>query len=105
MRVVLIVGVIAAGMMLRPAYGQSAADQATFRSMSPGGIHLYGASVFSGYSTSAYPAAGLNNLPVGVGQLGGDTNVGGSVSLGGQYHRERWDFSMLYTGTYGGLGR
>lgn len=104
MRGVLIVGVIAAGMMFRPVYGQSAADQASFRSTSLGGIHLYGVSVFGGYSTSAYPV-GLGIPPVGVGQLGGDTNFGGSVSVGGQYHRERTDFSMVYTGTYGGQAR
>lgn len=66
MRGVLIVGVIAAGMMFRPAYGQSAADQASFKNMSFGGIHLYGASVFSGYSTSAYPVE-LGRSPVGLG--------------------------------------
>ena len=104
MRGVLIVGVIAAGMMFRPAYGQSAADQASFSNMTLGGIHLYGVSVFSGYSTSAYPAA-LGRLPVGVGQLGGDTNFGGTATLGWQHHRERWNFSMMYSGTYGGLVR
>jgi hypothetical protein len=104
MRGVLIVGVIAAGMMFRPAYGQSVADQASFRNMSIGGIHLYGASVFGGYSTSAYPV-GLGISPVGVGQLGGDTNFGGSASLGWQYHRQRWNFSMMYSGTYGGMVR
>src|SRR5258708_3577812 len=93
MRGILICGAIAAGIMVPPGYGQSVADQASFRNMSLGGIHLYGVSVFSGYSTSAYPA-GLGILPVGAGQLGGDTNFGGSASLGGQYHRQRTDFSM-----------
>jgi hypothetical protein len=91
-------------MMFRPAYGQSAADQASFRDMSLGGIHLYQVSVFSGYSTSAYPV-GLASSPVGVGQLGGDTTFGGSASLGWQYHRQRWNFSMMYSGTYGGMVR
>jgi hypothetical protein len=104
MRGVLIVGVIAVGIMFRPAFGQSVVDQASFRSMSLGGIHLYGVSVFSGYSTSAYPV-GLGNTPLGAGQLGGDTSFGGSASLGWQYHRQRWNFSMMYSGTYGGMVR
>lgn len=104
MRGVLIVGVIAAGIMVPSGYGQSVVDQASFRNMSLGGIHLYGVSAFSGYSTSAYPV-GLGSVPVGVGQLGGDTNFGVSASLGWQYHRQRWNFSMVYSGTYAGLVR
>ena len=38
--------------------GQSLLDQVNFKTGSLGGMHLYGASVYSGYSTSAYPLAG-----------------------------------------------
>ena len=69
-------------------YGQSVVDKASFRTMSVGGIHLYGVSVFGGYSTSAYPG-GLGQIPVGAGQLGADINYGVSTSLGWQYHRQR----------------
>ena len=101
MRGVLIVGAIAAGMMAPSVYGQSVFDSASFKSMSIGGIHLYGVSVFSGYSTSAYPG-GLGQAPPGSGLLGADVDFGATASVGWQFHRQRTDFSLLYSGTYGG---
>ena len=55
MRRALKYGVLAAGMLARSGYGQTLAEQSSFRSMSVRGVRLYGVSVFSGYSTSAYP--------------------------------------------------
>src|SRR5215475_7190185 len=40
-------------------WSQGILEQVNLRSMSLGGFHLYGVSVFSGYSTSAYPQGGL----------------------------------------------
>jgi hypothetical protein len=68
------------------------------------GIRLYGVSAFSGYSTSAYPAS-LGQIPNGGAGLGADVNYGATASLGWQYHRDRSDFSLLYSGTYAGMAR
>lgn len=97
-------GVLAAGMMVQSGYGQSLADQTSFKNMSLGGIHLYGVSVFSGYSTSAYPG-GPGQFQADAGILGADVDYGASASLGWQHHRDRSNFSMLYSGTYAGMVR
>lgn len=97
-------GVIVGCLLVSPGYGQSVADQASFRNMTLGGIHLYGVSVFSGYSTSAYPGS-LGQIPAGANTLGPDVNYGATASLGWKQHRQRWDFSLLYSGTYGGMVR
>jgi hypothetical protein len=108
MRGVLITGVIALGLMTPASRGQSIFDEVSFRTMSVGGIHLYGVSVFSGYSTSASASPnGYEQLPsIGSGGLlGADVNYGASASVGGQYHRGRTNFSILYTANYTGLAR
>ena len=104
MRRALKYGVLAAGMMARLGYGQSLADQTSFRSMSVGGIRLYGVSVFSGYSTSAYPGS-FGQLQPGAGLLEASVSYGASASVGWQRHRDRSSFSMLYSGTYAGMTR
>ena len=105
MRGVLIYSLMATSMIVPVCRGQSLADQVSFKSMSLGGIHLYGVSVFSAYSTSAYPG-GLGLVPTaGAGSLGADVNYGASGSLGWQYHRQRTNFSLLYSGSYGGMVR
>src|SRR5262245_43083624 len=105
MRRILIHGAIAAGLIVPLGYGQSLFDQASFRTMSLGGIHLYGVSVFSGYSTSAYPG-GLGQFPAtNAGQLGSTVNYGGTATLGWQRHRDRSDFAVMYSGTYAGMSR
>jgi hypothetical protein len=104
MRRAFIIAVITAGIVAPRGYGQSAAD-AEFRSASWEGIHLYGVSIFGGYSTSAYPG-GFALAPVpGAAQLGSDVNYGSTASIGWQYHRTRSDFSVLYSGTYSGAAR
>jgi len=105
MRGVIIYGVIAAGLVLPAGYSQSVADQASFKNVAIGGIHLYGVSIFSGYSTSAYPVGSGAVLLPGAGSIGADTNYGASVSVGWQYHRQRSNFSLLYSGAYAGLVR
>jgi hypothetical protein len=66
------------------------------------GVALYEVSVFSGYSTSAYP--------IGLGQVtshgvGADVNYGVSALAGWQHHREKTNFSMTYSGAYTGMVR
>ncbi len=70
----------------------------------PNGIHLYGATVYSGYMTSAYPATGIVlNLSSPVAALGPDEMYGGEVRLGWQHHLGRTDFSAVYSGGYSGM--
>ena len=57
-----------------------------------------------GYSTSAYPG-GLGQFQADAGILGADVDYGASASLGWQHHRDRSNFSMLYSGTYAGMVR
>src|ERR1700688_3716853 len=97
---------IAAGLFIPACSGQAILDEVNFRSGQIGGLHLLGLSVYSGYSTTAYPQTGFAlNASTGVGNLGADVNYGASASLGWQHHREKTDVSVMYTGTYGGMVR
>jgi hypothetical protein len=87
------------------ASAQSLLDQVNFRSVSVGGFRLYGVSVFSGYSTSAFPLGSGQLAPTGLEQLGGSVNYGASASFGWQHHRTATDFSLLYSATYSGVTR
>jgi hypothetical protein len=84
---------------------QSLTDQVNFRQAALGGFRLYGVSVFSGYSTSAYPLGSAQIAPAGLKELGGSVNYGASASLGWQHHRKSTDFSLLYSLTYAGVTR
>jgi hypothetical protein len=94
---------IAAGLMVPACSGQSLLDQVNFANgPQAGGIHLLGASVFSGYSTSAYPQAAANLYTVLGPNLGGDGSYGATFGLGWQGRGQNGDLSVLYTGTYSG---
>ena len=94
---------IAAGIIVPACSGQSLLDQVSFESgQLGGGLHLVGVSVFSGYSTSAYPQAGYLLPSSTLNSLGGDGTYGASFSVGWQKHGQNGDFSALYSGTYGG---
>jgi len=100
-----VLGVVMAGTVVSAGYGQSLLDNVSFRSMSLGGVHLYGVSVYSGYSTSAFP--GGSAVP-GIGAsalLDADINYGAGASLGWQFHRPRTNLSLFYSGSYGGQVR
>jgi hypothetical protein len=96
---------IATGMAAGTAPAQSLLDQVNFRSVSVGGFRLYGASVFSGYSTSAYPLGSGQIAPAGLQELGGSLNYGASASFGWQHHRRATDFALLYSVSYSGVTR
>lgn len=92
--------VVALGVL--PGHAQDASDRGGPESQ---GLHLYDVSVYSGYSTLAYPY-GVSQVPLqGAGSLGGDTNYGGSITVGGQWHRPKTDFMFQYTGSYNGMVR
>src|SRR5579864_8908070 len=99
---------VAAGFAVSAANGQSLLDETNFRRSETEGVHLYGVSVFGGYSTTAYPVTG-SGIPSGsflsVGSLGGDENYGTSATVGWQRHRSRYDLSAFYSATYGGMVR
>lgn len=65
------------------------------------GFRLYGVSVFSGYSSSAFPDANLNPVP-GAGKLNSTVNYGASASAGWQRNRGKTSVSLRYGITYGG---
>ena len=96
--------VIAAGLMVPAGFGQSLFDQASFKSMSLGGVHLYGVTVYSGYTTSAYPGS-FGQTPSPTSGLGPDVDYGAATSVGWQYHRQRTDFGITYALNYGGFAR
>jgi len=93
---------IALSMMVPSGYGQSLFDQASFKSMSLGGIHLYGVSVYSGYSTSGYPGTFGQVSSLAASQFGPGVDYGASATAGWQHHQGRADFSAAYSLTYGG---
>ena len=87
---------IAAGIGGPPCWGQELFDQLNFRNAERAGFGIYGASIFSGYTRYGETTTG---------QIPSNVNYGGSFSVGWQHHRTKSDFSILYTGTYGGLVR
>src|SRR5260370_2148797 len=95
--------VMGIGILVPACQGQSLFDQANFDGTALGRIHLSGVSVFSGYSTSAFPLTGLGQIATpGAGALGSDETYGASATVSWQRHRERTNLSILYSGTYGG---
>src|SRR5215469_9391410 len=95
-----------AGLFVPCGRAQEFLDEINFRAGELGGLHLVGLSAFGGYSTSAYPQAGLNlSATSGLGNLGGDASYGATASVGWQRHREKTDISILYTGSYNGMVR
>jgi len=98
--------IFAAGLLVPACSGQALLDEVNFRNTQFGGIQLVGMSLYSGYSTSAYPQTGSAFTPSpGVGLLGADVNYGASATLGWQRHRPKGDISVRYRGAYGGMVR
>ncbi len=95
---------MAAGIAAPACLGQGPFDSVDLRGASIDGIHLNGVSIFSGYTTSAYPLSGLTLQGAApINQLGWDVPYGVSASVGWQRNREtRTSFSLRYTATYGG---
>ena len=95
-----------AALLVSCGRGQELLDEINFRAGELGGLHLIGVSVFGGYSTSAYPQAGINlSASQGLGNLGGDASYGATASVGWQWHRAQTNVSVLYSGTYAGMVR
>ena len=93
------------GMTASLSRGQSLLDEVNFRTSELGGIRLQGISLFGGYSTSAYPQAGLGSVPTPGSALDGDATYGASFSVGWQHHSQRASLSLLYSGSYNGMVR
>lgn len=95
-----------AGLFVSSGSCQELLDEINFRAGELGGLHLVGVSAFGGYSTSAYPQAGINlSAAPGLGNLGGDASYGATASLGWQRNRQNTNISILYSGTYDGMVR
>jgi hypothetical protein len=65
------------------------------------GAHLYEVSIFSGYSSSAYPVG--QYVATSVGALNADVNYGASVVAGWQRHRQKGNLAITYSGSYSGM--
>ncbi len=97
---------IAASILIPACRAQSLIDDVKSASVGRDGPALYNVSVFSGYSTSAYPSAGLAGSVIpGANALGPDVNYGFSGAMGWQHHRDRTSFAMSYSGGYSGMVR
>jgi hypothetical protein len=96
---------MAAGMVAVAGDAQSLMDQVNFKSVAVGGFRLYGVSVFTGYSTTPLPLGLGQAAPAGSQDLGPSINYGVSASFGWQFHREKTNLSVLYSGTYMGVAR
>jgi hypothetical protein len=96
-----------AGLFVSSCSGQELLDEINFRASELGGFHLVGLSAFGGYSTSAYPQAGVNlGTPAsGLASLGGDASYGVTASVGWQRNGAKTNTSVLYSGTYDGMVR
>jgi hypothetical protein len=88
-----------------PARGQEFLDEALFKGSQASGIGLYGISVFSGYSTVAYPGGvgGAPSLGYPSLGLGPDESYGASASAGWQRKLENTNLSAFYSVSYAGL--
>jgi hypothetical protein len=96
----------AAGFLATACYGQERWDDVNFRSASIGGIHLYGVSVYSAYSTSATPYSGSSQLySTAYQNLQSDVNYGVQWTAGWQRQREKSSVVVRYLGSYGGQTR
>jgi hypothetical protein len=90
--------ILSAAFMALNCKGQPLYDQMNFRTGDSDGARIYGVSVFSGYSTSAYPLT--QGLQPGAPTIGADVNYGASASMGLQRHREWMDFSVIYSPSF-----
>lgn len=89
-----------------PGNAQTLADRLAAQDFEVGGLRFYGATVFTGWASSANPltAAGAQSVVTsGAPVLGPDENYGVTASVGWQYHRQRTDISVMYSGSYQGL--
>src|SRR5690242_2484583 len=90
---------LAAGVFITSCYGQARWDDASFKSASIGGVHLYGVSVFSGYSTLALPTGSAQQIvSPGLNDLGSDVVYGVEWALGWRRQRDQSSMSAHYSG-------
>src|ERR1700676_2592653 len=95
--------IVAVGVLVPACQAQALLDQVNPLGAGQEGARLYEVSVFSGYSTSAFPL-GAGQVPSpGAAALGSDATFGVSAVLGWQHHRERTNFSIRYSGAYTGM--
>jgi hypothetical protein len=97
---------IAAGLLSAPCFGQDSPSLPNPEALLPRGIHIYGVSVYAGYSTSAYPLGGVAlNESSALANLGADETYGATATIGWQQHGARTNLSVIYSGGYGGMVR
>ena len=93
---------IAAGMLTGVCQAQVFSD-VDFKGTAVEGLHLYGISANSGYSSSASPTNGFQLGQVtGTVPLKSNINYGANISVGWQRHRQKTNITAFYSLTYAG---
>src|ERR1041385_2112082 len=87
------------------AHGQDRWDALSAKTAGLGGLHLYGVSVYAGYSSFSGPIATLEQFVPNTLNVGSDTAYGAQWSLGWQHGRGKSIASISYNGNYGGRQR
>jgi hypothetical protein len=95
-----------AAIVITTCHCQERWDDVNFRSASIGGIHLYGVSFYTNYTTNATPTSLLLSQPVpAANQLQSDISYGVQWTLGWQRPRENSSVTVRYLGSYGGQAK
>ena len=97
--------ILAAGSLAALCHAQDRWDQVDFKSASISGLHIYGVSVFSGYTSLSLPYNSLQVAIPDTSNLGSAITYGGELSLGWRRQREKSSFTALYSGSYNGQSR
>src|SRR5215813_3076135 len=101
MRHLFISSAMTIGLFHATCQGQSLLDQVNFRGGQIGGVHLYGVSVYGGYSTSPYPNVAFGQaIPSG---LPGTAPYGTSATFGWLHPGQRTNVSASYSVGYSGV--
>jgi len=97
------IGIIAPFIFLlgaQPGWTQIAGEQETRRD----GLHLYGVTAYTGYTSLGLPNYNYNYL-LGTVPAGSDMQFGGAISVGLGRFRPGSSFSLVYDSSYDGLAR
>ena len=93
--------VLAAAVCVPAGHAQERWDTLSARTAQGGGVHLYGVSAYSGYTTFAGPVLDQQLVPVGV-NTRSDKLYGVQWSLGWQRQLAKTTASITYGGNYAG---
>jgi hypothetical protein len=96
---------VAAGLGATGVHAQQWAEKTGIGESTLPGFRLYEVSLFSEYSSLAYPFSFGQTSTSNLGGIGGDAQFGFSASGGWQYRREKTSFGAVYSGNYTAMAR